>query len=126
MADLEHSSRNGVQRIGAIDVGTNSIRLIVAEAAGDGGYRILDDEKETTRLGQGLAQTGQIDAHVMERAAQTIGRMKSIAEGFNVERLRVIGTCAVREAANRKDFIALVRERTGVSIETITAAEEAH
>jgi hypothetical protein len=48
-------------RLAAIDIGTNSIRLVVAEALRDGNYRILDEEKETTRLGKGLASTGCLD-----------------------------------------------------------------
>jgi exopolyphosphatase/guanosine-5'-triphosphate,3'-diphosphate pyrophosphatase len=113
------------RRIGAIDVGTNSIRLIVAEASGDGSYRILDDEKETTRLGQGLATSGRMLPKSIERAAAAIARMKSIADGYGVEMLRVIGTCAVREASNREEFLDLVRERCGLTIEPISAEEEA-
>jgi exopolyphosphatase/guanosine-5'-triphosphate,3'-diphosphate pyrophosphatase len=119
------SANPALRRIGAIDVGTNSIRLIIAEAGPDGAYRILDDEKETTRLGRGLEATGQIDAAALEESAQAVGRMKSIAEGFGVERLRVIGTCAVREAANRDELLARVRDRAGLSIEPISAEEEA-
>src|SRR5262249_42480308 len=63
-------------RIAAIDVGTNSIRLTVAEVSGDGRYRILDDEKETTRLGRGLQTSGMIDVEAMARSAQAIARMK--------------------------------------------------
>ena len=52
-----HSS---APRIGAIDVGTNSIRLIVVEVLADGSYRVLDEEREMSRLGQGLARTGRL------------------------------------------------------------------
>lgn len=117
---------SAVRRVAAIDVGTNSIRLIVAEAGPDGAYRVLDDEKETARLGQGLESTGGISAEAMERAAQAIARMKNIAEGFGVEVLRAIGTCAVREASNSGEFLALVRQRAGLTVEPIEAAEEAH
>jgi exopolyphosphatase/guanosine-5'-triphosphate,3'-diphosphate pyrophosphatase len=114
------------RRIGAIDVGTNSIRLIVAEAGADGNYRVLDDEKVTARLGQGLQATGRMAPEAMARAAQAIERMKSIADGFSVEMLRVIGTCAVREAANRDELLDLVRQHAGLLVEPIEAEEEAH
>src|SRR5262249_16835787 len=87
--------------------------------------RVLDDEKETARLGQGLQATGAIAPEAMERAAQAIARMSSIARGLGVERLRAIGTCAVRDATNRDEFIALVRQRADLTIEPIDPAEEA-
>lgn len=118
-------SPSACRRVAAIDVGTNSIRLIVAEAGADGTYRVLDDEKETTRLGRGLAQTGRIAPEAMEQAVQALARMKRIADGFGVEVLRAIGTCAVREAANQDEFLALARERAGLAVEPATAAEEA-
>src|SRR5262245_39198345 len=114
------------RRIAAIDVGTNSIRLIVAEPSTDGNYRVLDDEKVTARLGQGLQETGSMSADAMDRAAEAIARMKNIAEGFGVQKLRAIGTCAVREANNQAEFLNLVQARAGVTIEPIDAAEEAH
>jgi exopolyphosphatase/guanosine-5'-triphosphate,3'-diphosphate pyrophosphatase len=113
------------RRIAAIDVGTNSIRLIIAEASPDGSYRILDDEKETARLGQGMEKTGQISVRRMEQSLLTLARMKSITDGFGVEAVRAIGTSAVREASNREEFLRLARERAGLNVEPITAEEEA-
>jgi exopolyphosphatase/guanosine-5'-triphosphate,3'-diphosphate pyrophosphatase len=114
------------RRIAAIDVGTNSIRLTVAEVSGDGRYRILDDEKETTRLGRGLETTGEMTHEAMERSAQAIARMKKIADGYNVNVLRAIGTCAIREAANRDELLALVERQAGLVVEPIVAEAEAY
>ena len=115
------------RRIAAIDVGTNSMRLIVAEASADGSYRVLDDEKEVTRLGRGLCDTGQLRQDSMEHSAQVIARMKGIAEGYGVpmNQLRIIGTCAVREATNGPDFVELVRRQSGLTLEPISGEEEA-
>lgn len=113
------------RRIAAIDVGSNSIRLLIAEASADGRYRILDDEKQTTRLGQGLATTGMISPQAAEQSIAAITRMRTIAAGYGVHLLRVIGTCAVREAINSDEFLSQVRERAGVAVEPIAAAEEA-
>lgn len=122
------------RRIAAIDVGTNSIRLIVAEMdelepgspdAGPGGYRILDDEKEVARLGRGLEATGRMDPAAMERAAAVVAQMRGIADGYGVDRLRVVGTAVVRDAENGEEFRRLVRERAGVDLEVISAEEEA-
>jgi exopolyphosphatase/guanosine-5'-triphosphate,3'-diphosphate pyrophosphatase len=113
------------KRLAAIDVGTNSIRLIVVEAFADGTYRVIDDEKAITRLGRGFSQDGLLHEGPMESSVQAIARMKAIAEGYGVERLRCVGTCAVREASNGERFVALVREHAGVRIEAISAHEEA-
>ncbi|MBL0926977.1 MAG: Ppx/GppA family phosphatase [Phycisphaerales bacterium] len=112
-------------RLGAIDVGTNSIRLLVAEAMADGSYRILDDEKAITRLGKGFSDEGLLQPEPMERSAVAIERMRSIADGYHVHALRVIGTAAVREARNGAEFVKLVRARAGVELEPISEADEA-
>lgn len=127
---MNESSTNGSlgslpRRLAAIDVGTNSLRLIVAEASPDSTYRVLDDEKAVTRLGRGFAKSGRLHPDAMEESIRAIARMKSIAEGYQVGMLRVIGTAAVREAENGPLFCELVRERTGLTLVPITAEEEA-
>lgn len=121
----DHGAEPGARRLAAIDVGTNSIRLIVVEAFANGTYRLLDDEKAITRLGRGFAVDGLLHPQPMEESAHAIARMKTIADGYAVERLRCVGTCAVREATNAPTFVAMVRERTGVTVEPISAEEEA-
>ncbi len=120
------------RRFAAIDVGTNSIRLIIAEtpegdpgADGDRAYRILDDEKEIARLGRGLDSTGFIDPAAMDRAALVVARMKGIAHGYGVRDVRVVGTAVVRDAANGADFVRLLKDRAGVDLEVVSAEEEA-
>lgn len=122
---MSRTSTTTGRRIAAIDVGTNSIRLIVAETTGAGGYRVIDDEKEISRLGHGLEATGALDPDNMLRSANAIARMVDIARGYDIETLRAIGTCAVREASNGEDMCALVRDRAGVDLEVISAEEEA-
>ena len=92
-------------------MGSNSIRLLVTEVAPDGSYRVLDDEKQTTRLALGLAQSGVLSDESMRKSIQALGRMKTIAEGYGVDRLEVIATSAVREAANGLAFLKLIREQ---------------
>lgn len=119
------SAAAGKRRLAAIDIGTNSIRLIVAEASADGSYRVLDDEKEITRLGRGLHATGKLEAATQEHSAITIARMKSIAEGYGAAEIRVVATAACREASNAAEFLELVRERAGLAVEVIPAEQEA-
>lgn len=112
------------KRLAAIDIGSNSVRLLVAEVAPDGTYRVLDDEKQTTRLATGLAATGLLREEAVTESLAALGRMKAIAEGFGAERLEVIATSAVREARNRRRFLNLVRDRVGLEVEVISSAEE--
>ena len=106
-------------------MGTNSIRLIVAEAQPDGSYRILDDEKEITRLGKGLNDTGKLAPETIEHSVVTIERMKSIAEGYGAAEIQVVGTSAAREAKNGSVLEKQVRERAGLDLKIISGEEEA-
>jgi exopolyphosphatase / guanosine-5'-triphosphate,3'-diphosphate pyrophosphatase len=112
-------------RLCAIDIGTNSIRCVVAEAEPGGTYRVLDEEREMTRLGHGLFQRGRLTADSMERSYAALTKMKAIADGFEVAELRVVATSAVREAGNGRAFTREVRRRCGLSVDVISAEEEA-
>lgn len=113
------------KRIAAIDVGTNSIRLIVAETSPHGGYRVLDDEKEITRLGRGLHATGKLDASAIEHSAATIAHMRAIAEGYGASQIRVVATSASRDAKNAGEFVKAVKSRAGLEMDVISGEEEA-
>lgn len=115
-----------VPRLAAIDIGSNSIRLVVAEAQTGGRYRILDEERETTRLGRSLAANGDLDEKSIDDSLAALRRFKSIVSGFGVESLRSIATCAVREATNGAEFCKRVQEELGLEIEVIDADMEAH
>ncbi len=118
-------SRDLAHRLAAIDIGTNSIRLIVAEPLRGGNYRILDEEKDSTRLGEHLSTTGRLDPQAIEKSLSALRRMKQIAEGFQITDLKTIATCAVREAANGEEFCRRAREELGLDIEVIGAEQEA-
>lgn len=112
-------------RLAALDIGTNSIRLIVAEPLRDGRYRVLDDERASTRLGRSLSCTGRLDPQAVARSLEALRRMQQIAAGFQVQRLRAIGTCALREAADGAEFCRRAKEELGLEIEIISPGEEA-
>jgi exopolyphosphatase/guanosine-5'-triphosphate,3'-diphosphate pyrophosphatase len=112
-------------RLAAIDIGTNSIRCVVAEIGGDGSYRVLDEEREMTRLGHDLFRRGRLAAEPMERSYTALAKMKAIVDGFQVSELRAVATSAVREAANGRAFCREVRRRCGLHIEVISPEEEA-
>lgn len=111
-------------RLAAIDIGSNSVRLLVAEALRGGAYRILDEEREPTRLGRSTS-AGRLDDESMERTLAALKTFKRIAAGFQVTRLRTIATCAVREARNGPDFCRRIREEVGLEVEVISGEREA-
>jgi exopolyphosphatase / guanosine-5'-triphosphate,3'-diphosphate pyrophosphatase len=112
-------------RFAAIDIGTNSIRCVVAEVDADGSYRVLDEERDMTRLGHDLFRRGRLAAEPMERSQAALAKMKAIVDGFQVTELRAVATSAVREAANGRAFCREVRRRCGLHIEVISPEEEA-
>ncbi len=118
-------SEDIAHRLGAIDIGSNSVRLMVAEPLRGGSYRILDEEREPTRLGRTISSTGSLDLEAVELTLAALRRFKQIAGGFQVDELRTIATCAVREAANGPEFCRRAREEVGIDIEVISADTEA-
>ncbi|HKD35607.1 MAG TPA: hypothetical protein VKB78_02370, partial [Pirellulales bacterium] len=112
-------------RLGAIDIGSNSVRLMLAEPLRGGNYRILDEEREAMRLGRSLNSTGRLDPKAVELTLATLRRFKQIADGFQVDELRTIATCAVREATNGAEFCRRAKEELGIDIDVISAEREA-
>ena len=112
-------------RIAAIDIGTNSIRCIIAEASKDGKFKILDDEKATVRLGERLAMTGVISDEASNRAVEAIRRFQKLLTGLNVEAVEAVATSAVRTAANGKQLVELLSKELGHEIKIISGEEEA-
>ncbi|HEY2148785.1 MAG TPA: hypothetical protein VGH32_12670, partial [Pirellulales bacterium] len=112
-------------RLGAIDIGSNSVRLMLAEPLRGGNYRILDEERESTRLGRSLNSTGRLDPESIELTLAALRRFKQIADGFQVDELRTIATCAVREAANGQEFCRRAQQELGIDIDVISAEREA-
>ena len=112
-------------RLGAIDIGSNSVRLLVAEALRGSAYRILDEEREPTRLGRSVGSRGVLDDDAMDRTIAALRSFKEIAAGYQVMALRTIATCAVREARNGPEFCRRVREQVGLDVEVISGEREA-
>lgn len=112
-------------RIAAIDVGSNSVRLVVAEVLSSGGYRVLDEERENTRISAGMTKTGHLDPNAADKTVSVLRNFLSIANGYGVGQIRAIGTSALRDAEDGREFCQRVRQELKLIIEVITAAEEA-
>ena len=88
-----------------IDVGTNSVRSNIVEVPVGGPHRIIDDEKEMTRLGQGLDATGQLDPRAVDRTVSALKAMMDIGRNLGVTEVRAIATEAVRRASNGQELV---------------------
>jgi exopolyphosphatase/guanosine-5'-triphosphate,3'-diphosphate pyrophosphatase len=111
-------------RVAAIDVGTNSTRLLVAEDR-PGGFRSIDRRMVITRLGQGVDRTRLLSSEGLDRTLRTIAEYSATCGELGVERLRVTGTSAVRDARNREEFFEGVRKLTGTEPVMLSGEEEA-
>ena len=116
---------DSTQRIAAIDVGSNSIRQIVADVAGNGAIRIVDEMKAAPRLGAGLGKKGLLSETSMQQATDALVRMATLARQLGAKRIEAVATSAVRDAANRADFLARVKQHAGLKLRVLVGEEEA-
>ncbi len=114
-----------MRTLGAIDVGTNSIKLLVANVQEDGTLEVLLREKAMVRLGSETLRTGRLSPEAIEAGVSTVEHFLKLAQGAGAEVVRTVATCAVREASNSDAFVEAVRKRTGLSVEVISGEEEA-
>jgi exopolyphosphatase / guanosine-5'-triphosphate,3'-diphosphate pyrophosphatase len=112
-------------RVAAIDCGTNSIRLLVADVDAAGNLTELDRRMEVVRLGQGVDRTGELAPEALERTLAATRQYAAAIEAAGVRRVRFVATSATRDARNRDEFFDGVRAALGVDVEVITGAEEA-
>lgn len=111
-------------RVAAIDCGTNSIRLLVADLDGDG----KDDvhrEMRVVRLGEGVDHTGSLSVAALERTRIALVDYAAVCTDLGVERTRMVATSATRDASNRSTFVDIVTSTLGVEPEVVTGDEEA-
>lgn len=112
------------ERIAAIDIGSNTVRLVAAELWPDRRYRILRERRLTPRLGEGLGSTGQLTEHAIERTIEAVADLAGEARRLGVTRLLTVATAATRDAANGAEFLDRVGERAGVEVRVLDPEEE--
>jgi exopolyphosphatase / guanosine-5'-triphosphate,3'-diphosphate pyrophosphatase len=115
-----------VTRVAAVDCGTNSIRLLVADVDTEGVHlRDVERTMEVVRLGEGVDRTGRISPAALERTLAAAGRYAQRCAALDVERVRFVATSASRDVENRAEFVDGIRARLGVVPEVISGSEEA-
>jgi exopolyphosphatase/guanosine-5'-triphosphate,3'-diphosphate pyrophosphatase len=118
-----------MSRVAAIDCGTNSIRLLVADVTtgSDGLPALRDVHRETriVRLGQGVDASGELVPEAIERTRAALADYTAVLRRKGTERVRMVATSATRDARNREDFFGMVRDTLGTDAEVISGDEEA-
>jgi exopolyphosphatase/guanosine-5'-triphosphate,3'-diphosphate pyrophosphatase len=112
-------------RVAAVDIGSNTLLLLVAEASADGGLRGLRDEVRFGRLSQGLDRSGVLTGEAIERSLAILSEYRQIMDAARVTRLAAVGTQALREAGNAGDFLDPAQEILGAPIEVVDGDREA-
>jgi exopolyphosphatase/guanosine-5'-triphosphate,3'-diphosphate pyrophosphatase len=114
----------GARRHAVIDVGTNSVKFHVGELGADRTWRKVVDRAEVSRLGEGLQETGRLNAEPMRRTVDAIDAMAKEAQARGATGIAAVGTAALRIASNSDEFVNAVRDRSGVEVEVISGEEE--
>jgi exopolyphosphatase/guanosine-5'-triphosphate,3'-diphosphate pyrophosphatase len=112
-------------RYASIDIGTNSVLLLIGEPLPDGRVQVVEDRATVTRLGQGLAETGVIADEAADRTLKALGIYWQLCIKHGVSGIAAVGTAALRNAKNVADFLLVVRRELGLDIEVISAEREA-
>jgi exopolyphosphatase/guanosine-5'-triphosphate,3'-diphosphate pyrophosphatase len=118
------SDPTSLKRVASIDIGTNTILLLIAEVEGRKIHPLL--EKETVaRLGEDVQKNNILLKEAMDRSLQTLAQYLKRCQEFEVQKIFAAGTSALREAKNSKDFLKLVKDKLNLSIDIISGEEEA-
>src|SRR5579859_7215311 len=122
----DHSSRESTAHtVGAIDIGTNSVLLLVADTSRALIQRVLFDGERNPRLGQGLGADHRLQPEAVARTADSVSSLISEAHRSEQIEWRAAGTSALRDAVNRDDLLLTVKERTGIDVVVISGEREA-
>lgn len=121
---FDDPTARALSRVGVVDVGSNSVRLVIFDGAARSPAYFYN-EKIMCALGAGLSETGKLSPEGRVRALSAMRRFRAVATGLGLEDLSVVATAAIRDAEDGPDFVEEVRRETGLRIWTIDGAEEA-
>ena len=113
-------------RVAAIDIGTNSIHMVLAAVDQQlRSFSVLTTEKASVRLGERDPETGDLTSQAMERAMMALSHYRELADGHGTDAVVAVATSAVREAGNGQEFLALVEQELGLQVDLVAGREEA-
>lgn len=113
------------QKLAAIDIGSNSLKLVIVEAAASDSFTVILQIRERVRLGHETLKTRYLSAEAVKMSVDVINRFRAIAESRGADALVAVATAAVREAENSADFVKAIKKQTGVYVDVLSSIEEA-
>ncbi len=113
------------QKLAAIDIGSNSLKLVIIEAAASDSFTVLLQDRERVRLGHETLKNHFLSEEAIDLSAAAIAKFRSIADSREVDSILAVATASVREAENAAEFVDEIERRTGVRIEILSSLEEA-
>ena len=114
-----------MKKFASIDIGSNTVRLLIMEADDAGSFKEVSSERVICRLGEGINSEKRLLPHRMDLTLNVLQRFRDQCEKYGDIPIRVVATSAVREASNRKEFVDLAQDRAGLDVEVISWEEEA-
>ena len=112
-------------RLAAIDIGTNSTKMTVADVSADGPLSVVSEDSDVTRLGEGVDQSRRLGDVPMARTLEAVVRLAAAARALGVETVLGAGTSALRDAVNGADFLAQIKASADVDVQIISGDREA-
>src|SRR5471030_1980434 len=113
-------------KIGVIDIGSNSMRLIVVEINKDQSFRIIDELKESVRLGMDISENGDLSEFRIDKAIDALFHFKNLSTSLGADELIVVATEAVRKAPNKNLFLEKVKKELDIDIRVLSGKEEGY
>jgi exopolyphosphatase/guanosine-5'-triphosphate,3'-diphosphate pyrophosphatase len=117
--------RQHTRRFAGIDIGTLTCRLLIADLTSGHPLTELRSDRRILRLGEGVDQTKRLSSAAMDRVIHCLQEWRNVIDGYHVEATAVVATSAVRDAANRDEFLERVKREAGFEVEVISGEEEA-
>ena len=114
-----------MEKIGIIDLGSNSARLVIVELFGEGHFMVVDELKESVRLGQDMERDGFLKPSRVAETIRTLKMFKKLADASRVDRIIAVATAAVRRAKNQRSFLDEIQATCGIKVKVLSEEEEA-
>ncbi len=114
-----------LEKIGIIDLGSNTARLVIVQMLGDGHFIVIDQLKESVRLGKDMERDGFLKPQRIAETIKTLKMFRKLCDAYEIERIIAVATAAVRRAKNQRSFLDEIVANTGIKLKVLTAEEEA-
>ena len=114
-----------MEKLGIIDLGSNSARLVIVELFGEGHFMVVDELKESVRLGQDMERDGFLKPQRVAETIRTLKMFKKLADASKVDRIIAVATAAVRRAKNQRSFLDEIQATCGIKVRVLGEEEEA-